>query len=205
MILLPSDYAQASAYEGESGPRLVPGGYVCRMTGARMETVKTRNGEKDKLVIAYDIAEGEYAGHFDRLFKAARTRDAQNAKWKGTYEVFILKNTGETNPYFKGTITSIEKSNPGFSPVQGSQLNEALFKGRMIGLLLREEEFMAGDGQKKKAVKACMAQSVDKIRSGEFEIPAPVLLSGGSGSAQASATAAAGSGFTQVDDDELPF
>ena len=35
MIQLPSDYNQAAAYDGNGGPRLMPGGQVCKIVGAR--------------------------------------------------------------------------------------------------------------------------------------------------------------------------
>ena len=204
MIQLPSDYNQAAAYDGNGGPRLVPGGQVCKIVGARTETVNTQNGPKQKFVLAYDIAEGEFAGYFDEQFKRAKEQDASKAKWRGTYDCFILTNEGKTNPFFKGLIACIDKSNEPFQCVVNGQLNEANLKGKLIGMLFRKEEYMGSDGKKKETVKACAARSVQTIREGNFEIPEPKLLQG-SGGGRGAAAAAVPAGFTQVDDDELPF
>lgn len=203
MIQLPSDYNQAAAYDGNGGPRLMPGGQVCKIVGARTETVNTQNGPKQKFVLAYDIAEGEFAGYFDAQFKRAKEQDASKAKWRGTYDCFILTNEGKTNPFFKGLIACIDKSNEPFQCVVNGQLNEANFKGKLIGMLFRKEEYMGSDGKKKETVKACAARSVQTIREGNFEIPEPKLLQGSQGGRGAAPSVPAG--FTQVDDDELPF
>lgn len=206
MIALPSDYNQAAAYDGSGGPRLVPGGYICKIAGARYEKVNTKNGPAQKLVLAFDIAEGEFAGHFDAQFKRAKEQDASKAKWRGTYDCFILTNEGKTNPFFKGLIACIDKSNEPFQCVVNGQLNEANLKGKLIGLLFRKEEYMGSDGKKKETVKACAARSVQTIREGNFEIPEPKLLQGsGGGRGAAPSFKPADHGFTQVDDDELPF
>lgn len=204
MISVPHDYNQASAYDGSGGPRLVPGGQVCKIVGARTETVNTQNGPKQKFVLAYDIAEGEFAGYFDDQFKRAKEQDAGKAKWRGTYDCFILTNEGKTNPWFKGMIACIDKSNEPFQCVVNGQLNEANLKGKLIGLLFRKEEYMGNDGKKKETVKACATRSVQTIREGNFEIPEPKLLQG-NGGGRGTAPAAVPAGFTQVDDDELPF
>ena len=204
MIALPSDYNQAAAYDGSGGPKLVPGGYICKIAGARCEKVNTKNGPAQKLVLAFDIAEGEFAGHFDAQFKRAKEKDASGAKWRGTYDCFLLTNEGATNPFFKGLITCIDKSNEPFQCVVGGQLNEANLKGKLVGLLFREEEYIGSVGKKKETVKACAARSVQTIREGNFEIPEPKLLQGNSGG-RGAAPAAVPAGFTQVDDDELPF
>jgi len=207
MIALPSDYNQAAAYDGSGGPKLVPGGYICKIAGARCEKVNTKNGPAQKLVLAFDIAEGEFAGHFDAQFKRAKEKDASGAKWRGTYDCFLLTNEGATNPFFKGLITCIDKSNEPFQCVVGGQLNEANLKGKLIGLLFREEEYIgSSDGKKHTAVKACAARSVQTIREGNFEIPEPKLLQGnGGGRGAAPSFKPADAGCTQIDDDELPF
>lgn len=204
MIALPSDYNQASAYDGSGGARLAPGGYICKIVGARCEKVNTNNGPAQKFVLAYDIAEGEFAGYFDALFKRAKEQDANKAKWRGTYDCFLLTKENTTNPYFKGLLTCIDKSNEPFQCVVGGQLNEANLKGKLVGLLFREEEYIGSDGKKHSVTKACAARSVQTIREGNFEIPEPKLLQG-SGGSRGAAPAAVPTGFTQVDDDELPF
>ena len=202
MIALPHDYNQAAAYDGSGGPRLVPGGYICKIVGAREEKVNTQNGPRSKFVLTFDIAEGEFAGYYDAQFKRDKKQNASGAKWRGTYDTFLLTNEGATNPFFKGLLTCIDNSNAPFVCVVNGQFNEANLKGKLVGLLFREEEYIgSNDGKKHKAVKACAARSVQTIREGSFDIPEPKLLQGNAPSRNAAPTA----GFTQVDDEELPF
>lgn len=204
MIALPSDYNQAAAYDGSGGAKLAPGGYICKIVGARCEKVNTKNGPAQKFVLAFDIDEGEFAGYYDAKFKRDKEKDASGAKWRGTYDCFLLTNEGATNPFFKGLLTCIDKSNEPFQCVVNGQINEANLKGKLIGLLFREEEYIgSSDGKKHTAVKACAARSVQTIREGNFEIPEPKLLQGSQGGRSAAPSVPAG--FTQVDDDELPF
>ena len=112
------------------------------------------------------------------------------------------KNSVVDNGGAGGLIACIDKSNEPFQCVVNGQLNEANLKGKLVGLLFREEEYIgSNDGKKHKAVKACAARSVQTIREGSFDIPEPKLLQGNAPSRNAAPTA----GFTQVDDEELPF
>ena len=197
MIMVPSDYNQAASFTGEGGAKLPVGGYICEIKGARVETVGANAAQK--FVLAIDICEGEHAGFYDKAWKAAKAQDA-GAKWRGTYEVFLLKQTGETNPFFKGMITCIDKSNAPFQTVVNGQINEAALKGKKIGLLFREEEYLK-DGQIRTATKAFAARTVEDIRKG-VETPQKKTLSGNAQQQRAQNPA---QGFTQVDDDELPF
>ena len=196
MIMVPNDYNQAASFTGEGGARLQAGGYVCEIKGARVEKVGANS--VSKFVLAVDICEGEHAGFFDKAWKKAKESDA-GAKWRGTYEVFLLDRDGKTNPFFKGMCTCIDKSNPGFATVVNGQIDEAKLKGKKIGLLYREEEYMK-DGEVKTVVKAFAARTVEDIRKG-VETPQKKTLQGG---AQQRAQNPA-QGFTQVDDSELPF
>lgn len=203
MITVPNDYNQAASYTGEGGAKLAAGGYVCEIKAARVETVG--QDAKQKFVLAVDIAEGEHKGFFDKAWKAAKAQDA-GAKWRGTYEVFLLDRDGKTNPFFKGMITCIDKSNPGFQTVVNGQIDDAKLKGKKIGLLYREEEYLK-DGKVRTAVKAFAARTVEDIRKG-VETPQKKTLNGNAGAGrapQAPAYAPANNGFTQVDDEELPF
>lgn len=196
MITVPNDYNQAASFTGEGGAKLPAGGYICEIKGARVETVG--QNAKQKFVLAVDICEGEYRAFFDKAWKAAKAQDA-NARWRGTYDVFLLNMEGKTNPFFKGMITCIDKSNPGFATVVNGQINEAALKGKKIGLLFREEEYMK-DGEIRTAVKAFAARTVEDIRNG-VETPQKKTLQGG----QQQRAQNPAQGFTQVDDDELPF
>lgn len=197
-MILPNDYDSARAYNGGGGFDALPaGGHICKIVGAR--TTKSRNGN-DMIEIAFDIAEGgEYDGRFQERFNDLRTQRA-DAKWPngGMFRTAILNRDGKTSGFFKGLITSIEESNPGYS-FKGTGCNEETLKGRMVGFNFGEEEYKGNDGNFHTAVKACYAVSVQRVRDG-IEPPAKKLYK------PSQAEHMAAQGFTEVDNmPDLPF
>lgn len=196
-MILPNDYDNAKAYDGKSNfDALTAGGHICRIIGARI--TKSRNGN-DMIEVAFDIAEnGQYDGKFKERFDYLR-QSKPDAKWPngGMFRTAILNRDGKTSGYFKGLITSIEESNPGYS-FKGTGCNEETLKGRMVGFNFGEEEYMGNDGNLHTAVKACYAVSVQTVRNG-IEPPAKKLYK------PSPAEQMAAQGFSEVHDDELPF
>jgi len=141
MITVPSDYAGAASYEGDGGKAIQTGGYICEIVGARVDFVGQNNVQK--FVLADDVKEGEFAGYYASKFKRDKEKNA-NAKWKGTYDTFMLDKNGRTNPFFKGLMGCIEKSNNGFKPVVNGQINEAALKGKMDQLRGLKENVIVG-------------------------------------------------------------
>lgn len=191
MIPIPNDFDNARAYDGNSFPVLPLGAHVCRVL--RADVVKNRAGA-DMLVINFDITEGgEFDGYYKKRYDAARQRNA-NAKWPGVFRANLLTREGATSGYFKGFITALEESNPGYN-FRASNGNETAMNKLYVGLVFGEEEFMTNDTHEiKTAVKPFYAVSVPKAREG-VAIPAKKRLR----------EDAAPAGLAPVDDDELPF
>lgn len=186
------NYNTAAAYDGSS-ERLPAGGYICRIMKAWVET--TQNGS-EMLVLALEIAEGQYAGFIKKQYDS---RKATNPKtvWPALFKQFTLGTDGQTNPFFKGMLKSIEESNTGY--VWNWQ--EATLANKMIGMIFREEEFEASDGSIKTTVRPAFPRSVQRIRNG-VEAPEIKRLNKPTSSANTMQNV----GFTPVDDDEeLPF
>lgn len=197
-MILPNDYDNAKAYDGNSGFFPLPvGGHICRIIGARVGKYSTGT---DMIEVAFDICEngpddGRFQGRFDYLRKIN-----PHAKWPngGMFRTGILTRDGKTSGFFKGLITAIEESNPGYS-FKGSGCNEATLKGKLVGFNFGEEEYLANDNTIKTAVKAFYAVSVATVREGVTP-PPKKLYKAKNGSQSAS------QGFTEVDPgDELPF
>ena len=164
----PNDYDTAKAYDG-TWKQLPVGGYICKILKA--EEDRTKNGAP-KLRLAIDVAEGEYKDFFLAQFNEEKRRDPQ-AKWRGTYETFVLDvDNQSTNPWFKGLIQCIEQSNPGFR----FNFDENTLKGKRVGILFREEEFKGRNGDKRRVVKAFAARTVEVIQSGDYGEIEPKLL-----------------------------
>lgn len=184
-------YDKAAAYDG-SVERLPAGGYICRILKAWVET--TLNGS-EQLALALEIAEGDYAGYAKRQFDSRKATNPK-AKWPCVFKQFTLGTDGQTNPFFKGMLKSIEESNTGY--VWNWQ--ETGLANKMIGMIFREEEFNASDGTIKTTVRPAFPRSVKRIRDG-VEVPEIRCLNNNHSTQNALQNA----GFTPVYDDKLPW
>ena len=171
MIKKFNDYDSIQVFEG--GPQLEPGGYELKIIGAKVEQFTSC----EILKIAFDIINNEqYAGFYKQRFDAAKLQNA-DAKWSGVFDVFIPKDDGSeldgyTKQAFKSFITSVERSNDGYT----WNWDENSLKGKTFGGLFGREEFQTKDGELKFAVKCRFPRSIDSIRSGNFQIPKDKLL-----------------------------
>lgn len=194
---LPSDYDRTQAADGQGGSQLPAGGYVCQIKAAREETTA---GGAPIIRALVDIFEGEYKDFYKNRYERDRENNSAGAeiRWRGRYDTFVLTKDGRTNPFFKGLITAVEKSNPNAVIVANGELRVDAMKNCVVGLLFREEEFLGQDGEVHRTVRPSMAVEASRIRSGDFRIPEPRLLTPAQ---QAQA------GFTQMqdDDDTVPF
>lgn len=203
MLQKPRDYDQALSY-GSDLPYLPVGGYVCRIL--KMEERSAENG-KTYIVASFDIAEGEEKGFFEKRYRAekAAAGGRREVRWRGTYNLFPLTQDGQTNPFWKGMLTCIEKSNNCLVDWYGDYDQ---FKGRLVGLLFREEEFEYGTETERRvgvAVRPFAVRTVDYIRSGRFGLPMRRNLGIPLPATEACGGNAAESGFTQVEEEALPF
>lgn len=190
----PNNYDSAPSYDSEI-VGLPAGGYVCQIKSASEKT--TRTGSR-QFEIMFDIVEGEHANHYMKLYRNSQARDKEKAKWAGTYRVFFADPQGNTSGMYKGLLTSIEKSNPGFHIDWAGSYDQ--FKNLKVGLLFRKEQYKSSwDGSVKTKVAPCAARPADVIRSGEFQIPADKLLADNPPMSTGDYTP------VQVDTDDLPF
>lgn len=195
---LPNDFDKARAYggQGDFSPLRV-GGHICRIIGAREGKFSTG---ADMIEVAFDIAEGgPDDGRFQKRFDLLRAQRA-DAKWPnaGMFRTGLLNREGKCSGFFKGLITAVEESNPGYS-FKETGCKEATLKGKMVGFNFGEEEYMGNDGNLHTAIKAFYAVSVDRVREG-IEPPKKKEYKPRPGQQMAA------HGFTEVDPgDELPF
>ena len=127
------------------------GGYICGIYA--VEDVP----EKEYLKISYDIVEGDKKGFYSKLKK--------EKEW--ALPSFIASYKESALPFFKGTITQVEKSNKGFK----FDNDETKLVGKKIGLVLFEKERINNNGKKVVDMRVDKAHSIDAIKSGDFEIP----------------------------------
>lgn len=168
MIKKFSDYDKTKAYT-DGGEQLPRGGYVCKIIGAK--PIETGFGQSIK--IAFDIAEGDYAGFYQKKYDGNQNEDK---KWPGTYLLNVPTDDGSqkdgwTKRRFRTFTDALEDSNPGYH----FDWDESKFKGKIIGLIFnyREYEFNGKTGMTPNADRAT---SADKIREGKFKVPEDKLL-----------------------------
>ena len=200
MIAKPQGYDEAQAFTGEF-VSLPAGCYICIIKQVSM--VQSQKG-RDQIAVLFDIAEGEQKGFYDRQFKAARLQDPE-AKWKGVHKQIM---DGSSLPFFKGMMTSIERSNPGFSFPWGQKDNEKTLVGKKFGAIMGREEFLTSGGEKRMATKIAQIRSIDGLK--DAKVPEDKLLGDDAGAASTPSQygPADENGFMNIPDgidEELPF
>ena len=196
-MVKPNNYDGTQEY-GEFKP-LELGGHVCKI----MSVEETKSGSgKDMLKIFLDIAEGEQAYYYAEQYKADSRAEK---KWGCIVYQLVEDKDGNTNRGLKTFITSVEKSNKGFTVAWGDNF-AACLKGKLIGGIFGREQYQNSKGELKFATKCVSFRSVDTIRSG-VEVPADKLLNGAKQAVlQTPGTISPLDGFEEIiSDDELPF
>lgn len=197
MLSKPQGYDEAKAYTGEF-QSLPAGLYVCEIK--QIQQAQTRTG-RPQLVVLFDIAEGEQKGFYSSQYEAEKA--SGNAKWRGVHKQIM---DGSSIPFFKGLMTSIEKSNPGYFFPWGRENNEKTLHGKKFGAVMGREQFQAQDGSLKFATRVFQIRSIEGLKTAD--VPADKLLEN-TQPAQAYTPSSAGDGFMNIPDgiigEELPF
>lgn len=155
--------------------RLPAGGYVIRITDVKDEP------SKSYLALTFDIAEGKYAGHYKDV----------PADLVAIHQ-FIRSYKDTAVNMFKAFTNAVEASNEGYT----WNWDEATLVGKIVGVLMGEEEYENNRGEVKTGLKVRSCRSAEAIRSGNFKVPEPKKL------AKADAIP---EGFTAIADTDLPF
>lgn len=136
----------------------VPGGYVVSIT--RVEDVP----EKEYLKIEFDIAEGQFKEFgVDTLERA------------GFWPLSMVKSYKQkAAPFFKGFITSVERSNAGYK----WNWEEKTLIGKRLAVVLGEEEYVKKNGGVGTKLTVSEVMSIEAMKKGGFKIPEKKLLAG---------------------------
>lgn len=151
--------------------RLTAGGYVCRITKA--EDV----ADREYIRLEYDIAEGDLKGYWND--------NEENYGWRDS---FIRSYKDSAIRFFKAFTTAIEQSNSAYK----WNWNEQTLVGKLVGLVLSEEEYEKRDGSIGTRLRVNRVTSIDNIRNGNYTVPAKKVID----TPQKPVV---------VDDDDLPF
>ena len=159
----------------------------------QVEEITASNGNQ-YLKISFDTSKDDVQpSYYSNAYKSD-TRD--NKKWSGVTTVFPTDKDGKTSKSFKTFCTAVEHSNSGFKMVWGDQFCNAL-KGKAVGGVFGEEEYVGNDGTIKTARKLFWFRGIDKVM--DAEIPAKRTVE---------PQPASNDGFMNIPDsidNELPF
>lgn len=194
-MVKPSNYDKVQEY-GEFKP-LELGGHICRIMS--VEETKSSTG-KDMLKIFLDIAEGEQANYYAEQYKADSRADK---KWGCIVYQLTEDKDGNTNRGLKTFITSVEKSNKGFTVAWGDNFTTCL-KGKVIGGVFGREQYQNSKGELKFTTKCVSFRSADTVRAG-VDVPADKLLQGAAPTGIATSGTPSEFEETALATGELPF
>lgn len=149
------------------GERLPKGAYVCQILGVKFEEGKAANDGtrySDRLILQFDIAEGEYQGFFQTQYK---NNTNENKKYKGRTSVYLPKDDGTKEDTWRKTdfarwTNSFEESNAGYI----WDWNESLWKGKLIGIVFGETGTVI-EGKEVVFTEARFPVSIETVRSGK--------------------------------------
>lgn len=159
----------------------------------KVEEVTANNGNQ-YLKISFDTAKDDVQPNY--YSNAYKNNTMDNKKWSGVTTVFPTDKDGKTSKSFKTFCTAVEHSNSGFKMVWGDQFCNAL-KGKAVGGVFGEEEYVGNDGTIKTARKLFWFRGIDKVM--DAEIPAKRTVE---------PQPASNDGFMNIPDsidNELPF
>lgn len=179
------NYENVQASSGEFA-RPTAGGYICKIIDVE-DVPMNEQGKGDYLRIEYDIADGEFKGYYKEQFD----------RWGGNWNASFIRSYKEKAlGMLKHFTNCIEHSNAGYE----WDWNEKGLIGKIVGLVLGEEEYRNNAGEVKTKLVVKNIATVEDIKNGNFKIPAPKKLAVESSNASIN-------DFTPIDDivDDLPF
>lgn len=130
-----------------------PGGHKCIIQKVEEATSRSGNG---MLIVYFDMDESDsQPAYFKAQYQKDKQQQGDKAKWRGVYYVTTAGDFGLTN--LKRFTTAVEHSNKGFevqwdmTPGDGRFVN--CLRGRKVGFVFRQEEYLKKDGNVGRSVK----------------------------------------------------
>lgn len=191
-----NDFDKVQGYQERR--QLPVGGYVMRIMGAEIK--ENRIGQY--VQISMDIAEGDYKDFFADDYRS-QDGSQRDKVWHCTFLLNVPNDDGSerdnwTKRRFKTFTDALEASNTGYH----FDWDEKKFKGLLIGGLFNLREWER-DGRSGTVTNLAQVCSVEKIRSGKYNLPKNQMLS--KNEAGKGAGESGSSSFTVVNDSDLPF
>lgn len=187
-----------------SSSQLPVGGYIAKIKDVRFE--EGQNGGSDRIVVAFDIAEGEYKDFFKTQFE---NNTSEDKKWKGKATIYCPKDDGSekdqwTQKAFMRWVNAFEDSNKGYT----WDWVESKWKGLLIGLIYGETGTVI-EGKEIVYTEVHYPAAIESIRNNDYKAPKLKKKNGytGEGSSSSSGNNSA-DGFVNVPEgaeEDIPF
>lgn len=168
------DFDNVQAANGFERPEA--GGYVCIIRHVE------DHPDKEFIHLEVDIAEGKFKGYAAETAERAGFWPLRCNRFYG----------GKSVGYFKAFIEAVEATNKNYR----WDWNEQSLVNKGVGIVFREEEYVARDGSIRKSIAPYEFKTAAQIRDGDFTVPAPKPVN---------PAAAAPATFIDDSGDELPF
>lgn len=149
------------------GGQLPPGAYKAKILGVKYE--QGTNGNSDRIIIQYDITDGEYKDFFRAQYD---NNTSEDKKWKGKTAIYVPADDGSekdgwTKNSFAKWTNALEDSNVGYT----WDWNESKWKGLQIGLLYAET-WTGIDGKPIKYTEVRRPLAINEVTA-DVKIPEP--------------------------------
>ena len=171
---------------GDAGFTPLPaGGYVAIIQNM------IDNDAREYVEVVYDIAEGDHKGYYsDDWGKAHPYAHHMFLSYKDTALGML-----------KGRLEAIAASNAGFDPFAAWDAGRLeMFKGRLVGINLQEEEYETRDGDIRTRLNVCQVIDAQMVRDGKVKVRDKKTLDGAS-----RPTSGVGGGSSTAPKIEIPF
>lgn len=147
------DWAGTPASKDGDFERLPAGPYVATVTDA------IDNAQREYVEVVYDIAEGERKGYYG---------DDWGRDHPYAHHFFLPYRTEGGQRMTKGRLEAIQASNAGFDPFAAWDADRLdMFRGRLVGINLQEEEFESSDGEVRTRLNVCQVVPAQDVRDGK--------------------------------------
>ena len=151
------NFDTVEAIEDGAGSNGLPAGlYVIQVT----DMVDVPN--KEYVEVVYDIYEGEYKDFYADEW-------GKKNPWAHRF-IMSYKDSEMALRFLKGRLQAFTESNPGFDALQAFSAQRLdMFKGRVVAIDLREEEYKNNEGEIKVRKSVSQVRSVLKLRNNEMK------------------------------------
>ena len=164
------DEAKENAKYTGGSAKLPTGAYKAKIIGVKYEP--GQNGYSDRIIIQFDITDGEYKDFFRKQYD---DNDSEDKKWKGKTTIYVpLDDGSEKDGWTKNTFVkwtnALEDSNAGYT----WDWDENKWKGLSIGLMFAET-WTGIDGKPVKFTEVRYPMAVNEVDKPDIKIPDPKI------------------------------